>query len=80
MQLNRNDLQLLVRNEFDEFDERLSDDVAPDSPFSKIVFDLLEWAEQRGQLVELLRAAAKERPNRPELADFVRAVEASQTQ
>jgi len=66
----------------DAMDVRL-DNVVPSSSSTslpRVVIELIKWAERRGQLVELMRAAAAKRPARQDLADFVRAVEASQTQ
>ena len=39
--------------------------VASDHNFAKIVFDLVEWAQQKGRLCELLTAAAERVPGKP---------------
>jgi hypothetical protein len=44
---------------------------------SHLVFLLLEWADRRGILVELLDAAARARPERADLAEFVGMVKPS---
>jgi Effector-associated domain 1 len=58
------DLRMLVS---DRLDVKLAW-VAPDRSFAVIVFELVEWAQQKGRLCELLRAAADRVPGKPILA------------
>src|SRR5215472_18827892 len=43
--------------------------VVPPGPDKRRIFKLLEWAEQRGLMVELIRAAYLERPNNPKIRE-----------
>ncbi len=59
------------------FDTRI-DDITAASSYSKAAFDILRYAEQRGMLLDLLRAAAKIRPHRKDWAEFLHRVEESE--
>lgn len=47
------------------------DAIAAEDSLSATVFRLIQWAEARGRLSELVRAARTANPNNPELARFV---------
>jgi len=63
----RDDLRMLVS---DHFDVKLNWVVNDDRKFETVVFDLIGWAEQNGQLLQLLTAAAARREHRKDLADL----------
>ena len=58
-------------------DIRLHDIVSPSLSFNQMIFEVLLWAERRGRLLDLMRAAAKVRPDRADLAEFLRVMGAS---
>ena len=60
------DLEEMVRI---RLDQKLRAIVAP-GPDKHRIFKLLEWAEQRGLMVELIRAAYLERPNNPKIREI----------
>jgi len=60
------DLEEMVRF---RLDLKLRTIVAP-GPDRRRIFKLLEWAEQRGLMVELIRAAYLERPNNPQIREI----------
>src|SRR5262245_39384203 len=60
------DLEEMVRF---RLDLKLRTIVAP-GPDRRRIFKLLEWAEQRGLMVELIRAAYLERPNNPQIREL----------
>lgn len=49
-------------------DLRLDAVVDVNAPFATVVFDLANWADRKGALADLVKAAAEDRPNSPELA------------
>src|SRR5437764_12834697 len=61
---NASDLEQLVRF---ELNERLDSLVATNNAFMNVVFNLIEWAENRGRTEELIRALQRARPNNAEI-------------
>jgi len=51
--------------------ERLDLIVPAETAFDTVVFKLVLWADQRGQLLELARAVAEARPGRPDAAQLL---------
>jgi hypothetical protein len=46
--------------------------IVPEGSFQAMVFELLEWAERRGTLFQLIEALAEERPERPDFQQLLR--------
>src|SRR6476660_2729862 len=54
------DLEQMMRL---EMDERLDNIVPRDRPLNEIVFELIQWADQRGRINDLILAIQLARPN-----------------
>jgi hypothetical protein len=70
----RQDLEMLVAF---NMDVRLSDIVSDSSSLRATVFDLVTWAQRRGQLLDLLNAVRTGRPHRDDITSFVARAQAN---
>jgi hypothetical protein len=70
----RQDLEILMAF---RMDVRLSEIVSDSSSLRATVFELVTWAERRGQLFQLLDALRSERPHRGDIASFVARAQAN---
>jgi hypothetical protein len=70
----RQDLEMLMAF---TMDVRLSEIVSDSSSLRGTVFELVTWAERRGQLLDLLNAVRTGRPHRDDIASFVARAEAN---
>lgn len=65
---NRGALEQMVKH---GMEENLAE-IAGDPNLGQAIFDLIEWADAKGRLEELIRKAYEANPGNPELADFVK--------
>jgi hypothetical protein len=70
------DLASLQRMLLFRLQQRLDHITPADAELDTVVFRLVLWADQHGRMLELARAAALERPGRPDAQELVRLLEA----
>src|SRR5262249_48070750 len=67
---DRPGLERLVRFGLNERLDRISSD----GPLDTVVFNLIQWADQRGRMTDLIQAVGQARPNVPEIQAIAEAL------